>query len=515
MGALILFALGLGLYFVLRFGGNWMEIDTANLTMWSQAMREEAELAPPGKAYPHGFSYSVVVMWLSYLTGVPIPKLQTIILPIVGTITVAVVAWMFFRTVLGKPGLAMLATMLLCMQPDFIIVTCRGSHEKLTWPLTMLAVSLLYRSATKPHDFRRFAIHVGLFYMIVYALVTINSFFASTFIAAIIVSLLVGLAVHRLQRGASAQVIPHQLKRLVLISASGMIFLYFFIFHMYAPARDALNILPTMVDKVATLFLGFLPQTNPYAYIGWGWISPWAYLALSLSTWLLLLTSLVEWLRQGYHMLTGASLRLPEHLPWLLYAGFAVQVAVAIVLDLVGILGANLQLRILPGVTIFGVVLVVQALDRVWASAHLGRRGRRLLYAGCTFLVIWFAVGSLLKATIDPSVSNKWIFYQRAEESAIEWADTHLESARVWAGIDERLSALYTALYSPTPGSENLAFDVGEEHLAARYFILSETERLRHARFSRELPAAVMEDRIYDNGSTQLYHRWPDKLEGR
>jgi hypothetical protein len=288
-----------------------------------------------------------------------------------------------------------------------------------------------------------------------------------------------------------------------------MILLYLSIFYLYTPARNVLSILPTMVDQIATLLFGFQPQANPYAYISWGWANPQVYLALTLFTWLLLLVSLAGWIRQGYRLLRGARLHLPEALPWLLYAGFAVQIAIATVLDFAGILSANLQLRVLPGLIVFAVVLAVQELQRLLSSLHWGYRSRRLLFVVFSLLITWFVFASVLKATNDPVVSNKWSFYSTAEKSAVQWTDTHLQHARVWAGIDERLFVVHSVLHPTGSQSDSIVVEMGAPQPTTRYFLLSETERLRHTRLGMTLPAVASEDQIYDNGEAQLYRKRP------
>lgn len=504
---LILYVLGIGTYFVLRFGGHWMEVDTLRLTQSAQATASEATLMPGGRAYPYGFTYPVMTAWIAQLTGVSVLDLQTKVLPIAGIVAPALVALALFRAALGKGGMALLATLLLYLQADLLFVTLRGSHEKLTWSLAMLALFLLYRSAARPQGLNRFALHVALFYLTIYALIATNTFFASTLIAAITLGFLIGLAVNAWQARLRERATPGRLQRLALISASGMVLVYIFMFHLYAPARQMLNDLPRIVDRVATFLLGFEPQANPYSYIRIGWVSPRVYLALTLFTWLLLLGSLAEWIYQGYCLLRGARLRLPEALPWLLYAGFAAQIGVAIILDFAGVLSANLQLRILPGLVVFAVVLVAQALQRLLLSNDWRRLDRRLLSVGFALLVAWFFVAALLKASNDPAVSNKWGFYSLAEEAGLRWADTHLRYTHVWVGLDERLAVVHDVL-DHNSESRNV-YEIRDPEPTTRYFLLSEAERLRHARLGKALPSAIYEDRVYDNGETWLYRRWP------
>jgi hypothetical protein len=249
-----------------------------------------------------------------------------------------------------------------------------------------------------------------------------------------------------------------------------------------------------------------------------------------------------------------------------MYAGFAAQVAVAVIADFAGAITLNLQLRILPGLMVFAVVLFVQALERIWLALHdqerslssrrraaLGRqtnrhiagrergersknetgRGhvsartaarrtesgkvhlldlvRRLATPGFALLIAWFAMASLLKASTDPVVSHRWTFYSNAEQSALQWLDDSLTYKQtVWVGLDNRLSTLY---YAHAILSDNVynAEIYGVSAMApwVRYIVFSDTERLRYTRLEKAFPAVGYELQIYDNGETQVYRRRP------
>ena len=505
---LLFYALGVAAYLAFRYGGNWLDTDTTALTRAAQATLDQATLNPGREAYGHGFTYPLAVAWIAQLAGLSIPTLQTVILPMAGAVALAVVALALFRALLGEWMPAALATLMLYLQPDFLFVTFRGSHEKFIWPLAMLALLILYRSAGRPQGLRRLAVHVGLFYLTVFALIATNTFFASMFITAITLGLVLGLVVGWWQHRRSRQPPPSDLQRLALISAAGMVGIFLFMFYIYTPAGDALRFLRGIADRVATLFVGFEAQAAPYEYISTGWIDPRVWWALTLFTWSLLLGSLAEWLYQGRRLLRGATLHLPEALPWLLYAGFAGQIAAAVALDFAGVLAANMQLRILPGLTIFAVALAAQGLSRLLSRAWVGGHHHRFLFAGLALLAGGFTVASLLKASNDPIVSNKWGFYSPAEKSALRWTDTHLQYAGVWMGMDERLPNVYGVFYADRSDSGNV-YDVYTPESTTRFFLLSETEQLRHARVGLPLPAVSLENQVYDNGEAQLYHKRP------
>lgn len=60
-----------GLYFVLRYGGRWGEIDGVAFAGIIARMQLEGRIDYAG-AYPHGYAYATWVNMLSYFTGRPI-----------------------------------------------------------------------------------------------------------------------------------------------------------------------------------------------------------------------------------------------------------------------------------------------------------------------------------------------------------------------------------------------------------------------------------------------------------
>ena len=117
-------------------------------------------------------------------------------------------------------------------------------------------------------------------------------------------------------------------------------------------------------------------------------------------------------------------------------------------------------------------------------------------------------MASVLKATNEPALSNKWTFYGLAEEGALQWVDSHLHHADIWVGMDERLSMVFYAFHADESESSNRS-DTYEPKPRTRFFLLTQAERLRHATTGLQLPAVGRANRIYDFGLGQLYHKRP------
>jgi hypothetical protein len=196
---------------------------------------------------------------------------------------------------------------------------------------------------------------------------------------------------------------------------------------------------------------------------------------------------------------------LPQLFLWLLYPAFAFQLAVSVIVDHAGVLGGNLQVRLLTPMMLTAIPLAaigaIQALPRVKPGLF------RSVTVGLTVLLIgWFGLAALMKATNEPALSNQWMFHTRAERGAGVWITSHIASAKVWVGMDERLLSAMEFSFHP---HEGITFDGWSVDAGTRYFLLSAFERMKYMRLKRPLPYFQDENRVYDNGEVQLYHRRP------
>jgi hypothetical protein len=481
-----------------------MEGDTSRITRTIEVMQVEGTIYPVGQAYLHGFGYQAVSVFLMTATGLDSHTLQTIVYPFLAMAGLGLTSFAFFSQVMRDRRGAILATLFLFMQPDVLFVTLRGSHEKLDWPLMMIALMLLHRSVG--HSPRQLMIYVGLFYLTISAMIAVNVFFASTFLVAVTFSLVLGLAMFALQKRREA-LPPTNLWRLIYISGACVVLIFVFMTYVYPLATANLRLLASILDKVSALLLSFEIEGQPYAYIASGWVSPEVYLALTAFTWLLILASFAEWLWRGKRILAGReSLGLRESLDWLLYAGFAFQVALSVVVDFAGVLASNMQLRVFPGFTVLAVGLAGRGLLRVlsqpWCRGHM----RRAVLTLTTLAIAWFVLASVLKASIEPALSNKWIFYTPAEQSALLWTDRSLRKATIWSSLDERLKVAFDFNYGflSTSGNRFSGFDFES---GDQYVLYSDTERRRSVQLKLAMPDVADWNAIYDNGEVQLHAR--------
>ncbi|HUV90171.1 MAG TPA: hypothetical protein VMY80_10990 [Anaerolineae bacterium] len=492
---------------MLRYTGQWADSDTANLTMAARGVQQEGRLVAKDE-YRLGFAFPALTTTIAQVTGLSLTQLQLVVYPLLSA-SLALLAFVTYREFTGDLTAAALGVLFLFMQPDFLFVILRGSHEKLTWLMQFLAFYLLARSlrAARAQRLGDFGANVGLLYLAVYGLIAGNAFFGSAFILAVGVSLLGGLFILLWARGRSSRV---AVTRLIYVAAAAMVIWVLHIFYLYPSAVFFLLNLRNTVERVGAVALGNVPATDPYATIVWGWVSRSAYLALVIPTFTMAGLSFLAWVGRGFGYLRGREYLADElgtFLAWLLYGGFGLQMLVSLVLGRSGGVAVNLQLRYFPVLLMLGVPLVTNGLTQLWRR-QFPRRGGRLLAVATALFVLWMSGASLLKATNEPALSNYWMFWTRPEAAYVAWADGHLQYRRIWLGLDGiRLSS--QALIAGTGLQSGNVFDVSGVEPDTRDLIVSDVERNLSLRRFQTLPDVRGENRVYDNGPVAHYHMRP------
>ncbi len=488
-------------YIGARFLWNWTSTDDARLTVAAEAVYAEGTFLP-SETYPFGYGYPALNAFLSHLTGLSIRTLQVYVQPFLVVLLVPL-AFAAYRNLTGRPATAMLAALMLFLQPEFLFESARSSHAKLTWAMALGLLYALAASFRAAESGRPIARWVVLGYLFAFGLTTSSAFFASSYLFAIACSFLGWHLWRRWGRRRVGRWTP--LTRLLYVTLSCSALLYVVIYHVYPPAAGQLSILRSVVDQVAMLFLGVEIVTNPYRYVQAAWVSEGVYIALTLFNWIVLFTSFGFWLLRAKRMTERREEPSPHQLfLWLLYGGFGLFLAISVVLDLSGTLSANMQVRVFPHLMVVAIPLAAEAV--VGLVHRLSGRplaARRLLFGGIVVLMMAFSLASLLKVTNEPLLSHNWVFHTDLERRAVEWLGTHRENARVWMGVDERLVALAEA--DRLWRAHRLQAEWGRPDDRITHFVFSEIMTLRAWRTGTELPDVFLCNRIYDNRFTAIY----------
>ena len=508
---LCIFAAFIAVYWIMRYGGWAMEGDAMRMTLSGEGILVEGQLAPQRYTYAAGHGYPALLAVLSYCTGASVQTLQLI--TAVWLVVFVLVAFVTYRELLGGTAVAVVGAFLLLLQPDFVFHVLRSSHEKATWLFGLLLLFLLVRSYRYVMLPARFAVHVLLFYLVFLAMVTSNTYFASTFLTALVLSFIGGsILLVWDRRGTQEQKGRGALQRLLIVSLACSVIVFTFINFLYPPAVELYRTLSHIGDRLSLLLLGAEQvTTRPYERVATAWRSTGIYLSLTAAQWLIVLCSLGAWLSRARHLVRKGdrSLSSGKRLLWLLYGGFAFQLAMGTVVDLAGALSANLQLRLFVPFSLLASPMAAPILLR--GLRVLWRKDQRLRFAASWFIVILvccLVVASLLKSTNDPSVGNLWIFYSPAELHAGQWSDRHLKNRSVWVDTFSHHQDVLEFRSGYAQERRN-RYVLGKQDAPFSHVLISRLTRLQANRSSLALPGVVTHNCVYDNGEAQLYHRRP------
>jgi len=497
-------------YFILRFAAKWTAGDMTVLGMATEHLRHSGSFSPEtsGRIYPHGVGYQALSLFLVEVGGISLETLQTHLLPFVAAIVV-VVAFVAYRSLTGTAQAATIAVFLVCLQPDFLFVVFRGSHEKITWSLVLLALFILTRSFSETRRTGRLIKLVLLFYFVVLALIATNSFFGSSFIAALAVvfsSVSLLLAVRRKVGEERINAIQPHVARLLYATLACAGLHYVFIIYLYPAAGNSLRALRVLSDQLVSLLLNFEPQFDPYAYVSTTWHHPLIYPLLSLFSYVILLVSFAVWtvgLLRLFKRDGLAQVSFPRLLLWFLYPGFALQLGLSVLVDRTGWVGGNLQVRLFTPMMLVSIPLVALGLSRLWSRIRL--EGMPRIVLGIVVILFgWFSMAALLKASNEPVLSNRWMFYTEAERTAGAWGSRYMPQGKLWVGFDVRMHSAMSFLFGAKSGE--LSLDAADPDVGVTSFLLSQVEQERFRRQGLEWPSIEDAIRVYDNGPTQIYH---------
>lgn len=492
-------------YIAIRYGYRWAETDSAAFTRAIRGVTSAESLTPSG-AYPNGFGYQTIVMTLAQATGLEVVTLQLVVLPFL-TLVVGLCAFIALRTLMGNSILGGFAALLLFIQPEFLFVIERGNHEKVTHSFVLILVFLLTASLVRRQTSSSLVAIVLAYYVTVWALISTNSFFASSIVAGLTLALPGGILALRLARSTIAEY--ESARRTPYTVLASFALLFAFIAYIYDPAGHTLALYRTLVDQLSVLFLSGEPAGAPYSMVGAAWHPAWLYTFLSAFNWLVLISSGATWLWLAYRFRKDGVSQANRHLVLLclLAAAFAIQVAGSVIVDLSGFLSANVQIRLFPLFMLFGVPLMVLGGSKLFS--HLQGNARTAASVATACLLMAFAISGVLKATNDPLVSNKWLFFSDSEQHALAWADDRIDAREIWVGFDERLLVMQH-IHQPVDTERENVFITGYTEQTPLYVATSDIIASRSLRLRIPSPNIQREDRIYDNGGAQIYHRVPE-----
>ncbi len=501
----LLYATAVVLFLVTRYSAGLSDTDTFAFYQFINNMSESGKLISGSLNYGQGYGFPSFSTFLVTLTGLDASLFLKVVYSVLGLALVAM-AFTFFSIVTGSVKLASLSAFFVLLQPEILFVLLRGNHEKVTLALVILAMLVLVKAPLASNSLAVYGKFMVIFYLFSYSLITTNVGFASSWIFAVATSCAVGYLISWLLSHSEAQA---EMKRLFYISVSCLIFVFMFVFYLYLPSLYFVQALSNVLKQATVLLLGAEISTNPYDVINFAWGNPFKYLGLTIFNWTVLLMSFAMWAKLGVGMITNRFEvpRTPLLMLWLFYGAFGFQLFLAAASDQTGAIGGNFQIRMFPIFMLFAIPLAVLALDSLVLNVR--REGSLRVITG-VFLplcFLWFAVGGLWKATNEPNLSNNWVFHVALEKEGIQWAADHLMHSKMWVDFDQRLKVID----DPVTNSfkETNYFDgpvIGKD---TRYVMISRIIEERSRRIGMPLPNVRQENRVYDNGFTEIYQFRP------
>ncbi len=504
--------LGYAFLFVVRYRGLWVENDTAFFTRDAVLTVQRHSVLFAGD-YPHGFLYTAWLASFQWLAGVSPPVFNTVVAPFVGITLMLGAAYLCYRVLTHSERTATLAAWMLLAVPEVVFSAVRGNHEKFNIAILLLGLWALAASVprgpaavTSAERVRQFT-WLALFLLLMLMNSVTNDYFASTLATAgLLAAGFMVAARPRLTRSA-ADVRPLAARLAVGMAAAGGVVVWVML-GVYPPASQDFTLLSTAAIKLWHLLRTGRVHSNPYAAPAAQWAGSFSYLLVASFRWIMFAASLVVFVAFGRRLWQRR--RVPAHVLMLLamYLALGLLVAVAIPLDFTGLAaGSNLEVRNFTYFALLATPLAAMGLFAVWRHPLVRRKAQRVAGWSAVMVAAFLAAG-VVKVTLDPLVSNEWIFYTPAERQAVGFFVAHAHSMGLWTGPDNRLVYMAQSLWPVTP-HDNVVMGFKPLPLTADFLwspvVVANTEA-QHG----WLPPYAAQNRVYDDGGAAIYQTVPE-----
>lgn len=525
------------LYWFGRYANFMDEHDGAKMARYTEAIYTLGTInVDEADAYPSGFGYPAVHAMISHITGLS-PKVVSD-LTAWWFVPLMLIAYVLYRRLLNYDRLtAALGVFLLICIPDVIFYFLRDSHERFTWSYVMLLIFVLAASQFNKNSLLTFSRLVIIFYLLLMGLVFNHVFFATTFMTTVCIALFFWIALRFITRRSIRQRLEYVSGlRLAIISFVTIMMIYTMLEYVYDPAGRYLEELDDIASRIEVLLLGYedteaattttvVEASRNLSVDGLGlrtlirqsWSSPYSYAMVTTGQWIILLMAGGAALYITYRTWRG---RLHPSIMVLLlltiFFSISAQTFIALGTDIFRLTRYNnLQLRFFVLLGIASAPLAAMA----WLALIRSARSRKVaLYRAVLVASFAFAsyavIASSFKTTLDPLVTNNWLFYSPQEKAAVLWMeDGRIRDANIrWGHWVNQRSAVNTWL----------SYDVWDENnytstLNARdtqVVLLSTNTIYNSERTGLPVPEIINEDgilynRVYATSDVSLYTRVP------
>jgi hypothetical protein len=311
------------------------------------------------------------------------------------------------------------------------------------------------------------------------------------------------------------QIKSRMLQRLIIVSMTCFILVFVFINYTYRPALQIYSIFTSLYDKISLLFFGTQQAQAPLSYLAFSiaWRSQPIYLLLTGSQWLIVIVSLIAWVIGLFNL---SKMDHKRWMMWLMYSAFGFLAAFGIVADFSNFLNSNLQLRIFTPIALFSSIIAADLIAKGFQKFVARKRYLTMITTCMVVLIIIFGAAMVaLKVTNDPVFGNQWLFYTPEELAPANWINNNgIQQQQVWVDTSEHLPRVYYFWEGFRPIIDYQYLN-GVVKLPPPYTQISELTRLRANRSGVSLPEVDDQNRVYDDGQVQIYHRRPMTLYQR
>lgn len=500
---LISMAIGLlyALYFVLRYGGLWTENDTSVFTATTNALLSSHTVLFPGE-YSHGFGYPAWLASLCLATGLSPLVVNSVIAPFIGVILFIVSGFTLYQRILRSKMYAAVALFVLYAVPELMFTVLRGNHEKLNVPYILLGLFAVIWSVDSIRDgrFKDVVVSSSLFYLCIFGNGVVNDYFG---ILTVVATLLVGFFIwaSRKTRFSEHLLVDYQRRNFTVAVISLLVMLWVMVF-LFPESGGDVSLLSLVLSKFTNLFVSVQGGANPYTLASQQWASPAINTILSLFHWMVLGASFLVFLLASIGRIWGRHAGEDEMIVWAIYFAFGTLVALAIPVDFFGLAaGSNLEVRNYTYFALVAAPPIAMGVRRFVSRSRLWLLSVGLLY--CVMLLV-----GMQKATLDPAVSNSWLFYSPGEREALSTVLSRSVATGIWAGPDNRLPYVAASLNVPANGNEIVAYSYLETPYAVD-FLWSPVEKAASQALRTVTPDFSRMNRIFDDGQAQIYRKAP------
>ncbi len=486
LSLIILYSFFSQLYLYFQYDGLRADHDLGIITKTSQAVQSQNTIYNSFQ-YNNGFGYQTTTTFLSDILGLSVQKI--LILPL-GFLYV-IFAYLFFNEFFKNKKIALISTFILSLQPDLLFLMSRGSHEKFSFILFLLAFLLVIHIAKNNWGKKNF-IYLALLYLVIFSLNIYNIWFSGIFLLLIFVYCFFGIIFSLIFNESSIFfkktiyfltpsiliylsmfIIYPRIFNVLNISRSisyklfsffplfillVLLFLLFSIFFCNKNKMTKENNISNLISKffnnefltnfsvimsisVYLILLYFITKSSNLSF------SPINWFFLTLINWIIIPASFFTvYLEIKKYFTKKIKISKIKIFFIFIYLSFLVIFFMSIIISKYvnnENLGSNLELRIFPYFFIFAVPFASELVVKTYDKLLINKKRKIFSTILIIALISIFIFNSHMKAANNPLFSNNCIFYSQYEKNTLDYIENNADNLTIWAGYNERILNSY------------------------------------------------------------------------